>query len=59
MAFLVREGRAETLRERGLRLVGPNGPEIIEPTVVTAAQLAAGAGLARPAGTVLVTVKAA
>ena len=59
VAFLVRERRAESLRERGLRLVGPSGPEIIEPTVVTAAELAAGAGLASPATTVLVTVKAA
>jgi len=59
VAFLVRDRRAATLRERGLRLVGPAGPEIIEPTVVTAAELAAGAGLAAPASTVLVTVKAA
>ena len=59
VTFLVRQRRAAALRERGLRLVSPGGAEIIEPNVVTADALAAGAGLAGPAGMVLVTVKAA
>jgi 2-dehydropantoate 2-reductase len=59
VTFLVRERRAAALRERGLRIVSPDGTEVIEPIVVTAAELAAGAGLASPASTVLVTVKAA
>jgi 2-dehydropantoate 2-reductase len=59
VTFLVRQRRAAALRERGLRLVSPGGAEIIEPNVVTADALAAGAGLAGPVGTVLVTVKAA
>jgi 2-dehydropantoate 2-reductase len=59
VTFLVRERRAADLRERGLRLVSPARTEVIEPHVVTAAELAAGAGLASPADTVLVTVKAA
>jgi 2-dehydropantoate 2-reductase len=59
VTVLVRERRAAALRERGLRLVSADRAELIEPHVVTAAELAAGAGLADPAGTVLVTVKAA
>lgn len=59
VTFLVRERRAAALRERGLRLVGADRTEVIEPHVVTAAELAAGAGLAGPVGTVVVTVKAA
>jgi 2-dehydropantoate 2-reductase len=56
VTFLVREGRGAALRERGLRIVGAGGTEVIEPKVVTAAELATRAD---PAGTVLVTVKAA
>jgi 2-dehydropantoate 2-reductase len=59
VTFLVRERRAAALREGGLRLVSPARTEVIEPAVVTAAELAAGAGIASPASTVLVTVKAA
>jgi 2-dehydropantoate 2-reductase len=59
VTFLVRERRAAALREGGLRLVSPDRTEIIEPQVVTAGELAAGAGIASPASTVLVTVKAA
>jgi 2-dehydropantoate 2-reductase len=64
--FLVRQGRAAALRERGLRVVSPEGAEIIQiqPDIVTAAELAAGtaagsAGRAAYADTVLLTVKAA
>jgi 2-dehydropantoate 2-reductase len=57
--FLVRQGRAAALRERGLRLVSPNGTEVIKATAVTAADLAAGGDAGGPAETVLVTVKAA
>jgi len=59
VTFLVRERRAAALRERGLRLIGPARTEAIQPLVVTAAELAAGAGIASPASTVVVTVKAA
>jgi 2-dehydropantoate 2-reductase len=52
VTFLVRERRAAVLRERGLRITGPGGTDVIEPSLVTAV----------PAGTVadvvLVTVKA-
>jgi 2-dehydropantoate 2-reductase len=52
VTFLVRERRAAALRERGLRILGPGGTEVIEPHLVTAV----------PPGTVadvvLVTVKA-
>jgi 2-dehydropantoate 2-reductase len=52
VTFLVRERRAAVLRERGLRIVGPGGTEVVEPRLVTAV----------PAGeyaeVVLVTVKA-
>jgi 2-dehydropantoate 2-reductase len=64
--FLVREKRAAALRERGLRVVGPDGASLvqIQPEVVTAAELAArtapgSAGGAGYADTVLLTVKAA
>jgi 2-dehydropantoate 2-reductase len=64
--FLVRDGRAAALRERGLRVVSSGGAEVvrIQPEVVTAAELAAGpaagsAGRAAYADTVLLTVKAA
>ena len=59
VTFLVREGRAAALRERGLRVVRPDGAEIIsvQPQVVTAAEPAAGPP--DHAGTVLLTVKAA
>jgi 2-dehydropantoate 2-reductase len=56
VTFLVRERRAAALRERGLRVVGPGGTEIMTPKLATAASLAP---VARPAGTVLLTVKAA
>lgn len=52
VTFLVRERRGAALRERGLRIVGPGGTEVIEANLVTAI----------PAGdvadVVLVTVKA-
>jgi 2-dehydropantoate 2-reductase len=57
VTFLVRERRAAVLRDRGLRLVSPDGTDVSTPSVVTAAELAGGTG--RPADTVLVTVKAA
>jgi 2-dehydropantoate 2-reductase len=54
VTFLVREGRAALLRERGLRVTGPAGTtEVAKPHLVTADQLAG------PADVVLVTVKAA
>ena len=58
VTFLVREGRAAALRERGLRLVRADGAEIvsIQPQVLTAAELATGP--ADYADTVLITVKA-
>jgi 2-dehydropantoate 2-reductase len=52
VTFLVREGRAAALRERGLRIVGPGGTETIEPALVTAVSPGAVADV------VLVTVKA-
>jgi 2-dehydropantoate 2-reductase len=52
VTFLVRERRAAVLRERGLRIVGPGGAEIIEPSLVTAVPAGAVADV------VLVTVKA-
>jgi 2-dehydropantoate 2-reductase len=63
VTFLVRAGRAATLRERGLRLVGADGAGLVQvqPQLVTAAGLAdaAAAGPASYAETVLLTVKAA
>jgi 2-dehydropantoate 2-reductase len=59
VTFLVRERRAAALRQRGLRIVSSGSTEVIEPNVVTAAELAAGAGRANSVSTVLVTVKAA
>jgi 2-dehydropantoate 2-reductase len=53
VTFLVREGRAALLRERGLRVTGPNGTSVIQPRLVTAGQLTGTAGV------ILVTVKAA
>jgi 2-dehydropantoate 2-reductase len=54
VTFLVREGRAALLRERGLRVTGPGGTtEIAKPHLVTAGELAGAADV------VLVTVKAA
>jgi 2-dehydropantoate 2-reductase len=56
VTFLVRERRAEQLRQRGLRITGPGGATMVtEPNLVTAAQLAGTV----PADVVLVTVKAA
>ena len=52
VTFLVRERRAAVLRERGLRIMGPGGTDVIEPSLVTAVP----AGEA--ADVVLVTVKA-
>jgi 2-dehydropantoate 2-reductase len=52
VTFLVRERRAAVLRERGLRITGPGGTDVIEPSLVTAVP----AGEA--ADVVLVTVKA-
>ena len=59
VTFLVREGRAAALRERGLRIVRPDGAEVaqLQPQFVTAAELAAGSP--DHADTVLLTVKAA
>jgi 2-dehydropantoate 2-reductase len=52
VTFLVREHRAGVLRERGLRIIGPHGTDVIEPALVAAV----------PPGTsaevVLLTVKA-
>ncbi|HEX3513337.1 MAG TPA: ketopantoate reductase family protein [Trebonia sp.] len=52
VTFLVREGRAAALRERGLRIVGPGGTETIKPALATAVPPGAVADV------VLVTVKA-
>ena len=52
VTFLVREHRAAVLKERGLRIVGPGGTDVIEPNLVTA--VAPGA----VADVILVTVKA-
>jgi len=58
VTFLVREGRAEVLRQRGLRVTGPGGATgatvLAEPRLVTAGQLTRSG----PADVVLVTVKA-
>lgn len=52
VTFLVREGRARTLRERGLRIVGPGEERIaIEPQLVTAGEISGAYDL------VLLTVK--
>jgi 2-dehydropantoate 2-reductase len=53
VTFLVREHRAAVLRERGLRITGPGGTDVIEPRLVTAGHLS------RAADVILVTVKAA
>jgi 2-dehydropantoate 2-reductase len=52
VTFLVREGRAETLRRRGLRITGMGQDNVVEPPLGTAANLAG------PYDIVLVTVKA-
>ncbi|MFF1384292.1 ketopantoate reductase family protein [Arthrobacter sp. NPDC058288] len=52
VTFLVREGRAATLRRRGLRITGLGREDVLEPRLVTAA------GLDAPYDLVLVTVKA-
>ena len=53
VTFLVRQRRAEQLRQRGLRIAGPGGTDVIAPRLIT--------GI--PAGmvpdTILITVKAA
>ncbi len=57
VTFLVREGRAARLRQRGLRVTGPDGTtEVTQPRLVTAGQLARSGPV--PADLVLVTVKA-
>ena len=53
VTFLVREGRAATLRRRGLRITGLGRDDVIEPALVTAPDLHG------PYDLVLVTVKAA
>ncbi len=52
VTFLVREGRAAVLRERGLRISGLGQDQRIEPQIVTAGQLGG------PFDVVVVTVKA-
>ncbi|MFD0574235.1 2-dehydropantoate 2-reductase N-terminal domain-containing protein [Kitasatospora gansuensis] len=39
VTFLVRPGRAAVLRERGLRIISPEGEDVITPQLVTAAEL--------------------
>ena len=51
VTFLVREGRARTLRERGLRIVGLGEQTVLEPKLVTAGEIEG------PYDLVLVTVK--
>src|SRR6185437_3168640 len=62
VTFLVRERRATALRERGLRITGPGGTEVIEPRLVTAVPdddgAGPGAGASGTVDVVLVTVKA-
>ena len=53
VTFLVREGRAAVLRQRGLRITGLGREDVIEPKLVTAPDLDG------PFDLVLVTVKAA
>jgi 2-dehydropantoate 2-reductase len=53
VTFLVTQRRAEVLSQRGLRIVGPGGTQIITPRLVTVERLSA------VADTVLVAVKAA
>jgi 2-dehydropantoate 2-reductase len=57
VTFLVRERRAAVLRERGLRIVGTGGTEVIEPRLVTAVPPNTGPA-GETADVVLVTVKA-
>lgn len=51
VTFLVREGRARTLRERGLRIIGLGEQTVLEPRLVTADSIEG------PYDLVLVTVK--
>ena len=51
VTFLVREGRARTLRERGLRIVGLGEQTVLEPKLVTASTIEG------PYDLVLLTVK--
>ena len=53
VTFLVREGRADVLRRRGLRITGLGKSDVITPTLVTAKELT------EPFDVVVVTVKAA
>jgi len=53
VTFLVRPGRAAVLRERGLRIVGAGEQTVLEPKLVTAAELTAAFDL------VMLTVKEA
>ncbi len=52
VTFLVRPGRAEILRRRGLRIIGADGTETISPRLITAGQIEA------PYDVVLLAVKA-
>src|SRR6202012_766624 len=52
VTFLVRPRRADVLRERGLRIVGLGEDQVIEPKLVTAAELDA------PYHLILLSVKA-
>jgi 2-dehydropantoate 2-reductase len=52
VTFLVRQRRADVLRERGLRIVGLGENQVIEPKLVTAAELSA------PYDLILMSVKA-
>jgi 2-dehydropantoate 2-reductase len=52
VTFLVRPGRAEHLRARGLQIISPNGDVTISPKLVTAGDLA------EPFDAILLTVKA-
>ena len=52
VTFLVREGRASQLRERGLRITGLGEDETVEPTLVTAREIDG------PYDLVILTVKA-
>jgi 2-dehydropantoate 2-reductase len=53
VTFLVTQRRAEVLSQRGLRIVGPGGTEIITPRLITPERLSA------VADTVFIAVKAA
>lgn len=53
MTYLVTQRRAEVLSQRGLRITGPGGTQIITPRLITPERLSA------LAGTVFIAVKAA